>query len=114
MRRVLTPGGVFVFSLLHPCFEAPFHIPDQPQFQTDASDAPIAYIVRRYASEGFWRSDGTGVRGHMGAYHRMLSTLLNDLLAVGFVLDRLDEPVVRGGGLCAQVPQTLLVTAHVN
>jgi hypothetical protein len=73
----------------------------------------IAYTICQYAKEGFWQSGGTGVRGHMGAYHRTLSTLINDLLAVGFLLDRLDEPVVGESGLFSQVPQTLLVTAHI-
>ena len=113
VRRVLGPGGLFVFSLLHPCFETPFHAPDESPFLVDEKGAAIAYVVRRYTSEGFWQSGGTGVRGHMGAYHRTLSHLLNDLLATGFVLERLDEPVVEGRGLFSQVPQTLLVAARV-
>ena len=113
VRRVLRSGGVFVFSLLHPCFETPFHAPDESPFLVDTGGTPIAYIVRRYVSEGFWQSEGTGVRGHMGAYHRTLSTLLNDLLATGFLLARLDEPVMEGRGLFSQVPQTLLVAARV-
>lgn len=114
VRRVLTAGGVFVFSLLHPCFESPFHDPDQPQFLVDANDTPVAYLVQRYASEGLWRSGGTGVRGHMGAYHRTLSTLLNDLLAAGFGLEKLDEPVLAGEGLFAEVPRSLVVAACAN
>ena len=113
VRRVLRAGGTFVFSLLHPCFETPFHAPDESPFLVDTHGTAIAYIVRRYTSEGFWQSGGTGVRGHMGAYHRTLSTLLNNLLASGFLLERLDEPVVEGRGLLSQVPQTLLVAARV-
>ena len=113
VRRVLKAGGVFVFSLLHPCFETPFHAPDESPFLVDESGNAIAYIIRRYTSEGFWQSGGTGVRGHMGAYHRKLSTLLNDLFAAGFLLDKLDEPVVEGRGLFSQIPQALLVAARV-
>jgi ubiquinone/menaquinone biosynthesis C-methylase UbiE len=108
VRRVLKAGGIFVFSLLHPCFEAPFRLPDEPQFLTEENGNPIAYTIRQYSKEGFWQSGGTGVRGHMGAYHRTLSTLLNDLLAVGFFLEKLDEPVIGDSGLFSQVPQTLL------
>jgi len=113
VRHVLKTGGAFVFSLLHPCFETPFHAPDESPFLVDTNGTAIAYIVRRYTSEGFWQSGGTGVRGHMGAYHRKLSTLLNDLLAAGFLLEKLDEPVVEGRGLFSQVPQALLVAAGV-
>lgn len=112
VRRVLQAGGVFVFSLLHPCFESPFGLPDEPQFQVDANGNPVAYAIRHYAREGFWKSGGTGVRGHMGAYHRTLSTLINDLLRSGFILERLEEPVVEGRGLFSRVPQTLLIAAH--
>ena len=56
-----------------------------------------------HATEGYWQSGGTGVRGHMGAYHRMLSTLVNDLIAAGFVLQRMVEPVGDNGGLASQV-----------
>jgi len=93
---------------------APFHVPDAPQFLVDVSGTPTACVVRQYASEGFWQSGGTGVRGHMGAYHRTLSTLLNDLLAAGFHLEKLDEPVLQGGGLLAEVPRILLVTARAT
>jgi ubiquinone/menaquinone biosynthesis C-methylase UbiE len=112
VRRVLKAGGVFVFSLLHPCFESPFRVPDEPQFQVDVNSNPVAYIVRHYAHEGFWQSGGTGVRGHMGAYHRTLSTLINDLLEAGFILERLEEPVVEGRELFSRVPQTLLIAAQ--
>ena len=112
VRRVLKTGGVFVFSLLHPCFESPFHLPEEPQFQVDTNGNPIAYFIRHYAREGFWQSGGTGVRGHMGAYHRTVSTLINDLLVAGFSLERLEEPVVGGKGLFSQVAQTLLIAAH--
>lgn len=112
VRHVLKVGGVFVFSLLHPCFESSFHLPNEPQFQVAADGKPVAYLIRHYNQEGFWQSGGTGVRGHMGAYHRTLSTLINDLLVTGFILERLEEPVVGDHGLFSEIPQTLLVAAH--
>ncbi len=125
VRRVLVDSGIFVFSLLHPCFDgSPFHVPDEPKYLLDENGAAVGCTVRRYASEGFWRSGGTGVRGHMGSYHRMLSTYLNDLMASGFRLDRLEEPVIpravdRGPTdfrerLFSEIPLTLFVSAKAS
>ncbi len=112
VHRVLKQHGTFAFSLLHPCFEGPFCLPDEPQFITDESGANVAVAVRRYATEGYWQSGGSGVRGHMGAHHRTLATLINDLIGAGFALERLEEPVSDGDGLSAQVPRTLLLIAR--
>jgi SAM-dependent methyltransferase len=116
VRRVLKRGGAFVFSLLHPCFEGrPFHVTDAPPFIVDSAGTPTAYAVRRYATEGRFESGGSGVRGRMGSYHRRLSTYVNDLLAAGFALERLDEPLAGGyadgSGLFAEVPTVLIVAA---
>jgi SAM-dependent methyltransferase len=119
VRRGLTDAGVFVFSLLHPCFHgAPFRMPDEPKFEVDESGAPVAYVIRRYGTEGFWESGGTGVRGHMGSYHRTLSTYINDLADAGFELERLEEPVLprsNAGGAAAffsELPMALVVAAR--
>ena len=71
---VLRPAGWFNFSLLHPCF------PGHPQ--TDA--LPSWPPEKGYAAEGWWTTNSTGVRGHVGAQHRMLSTYLNAALQAGF------------------------------
>jgi ubiquinone/menaquinone biosynthesis C-methylase UbiE len=110
-RRVLRDGGVFAFSILHPCFHAPFREPDDSPYLDGDDGQPTARVIRRYATEGHWSSGGTGVRGRVGAYHRTLSTLVNDLLAAGFGIEALDEPVVPGGGLWAEVPPVLIVVA---
>jgi ubiquinone/menaquinone biosynthesis C-methylase UbiE len=113
VRRVLRGGGLFVFSVLHPALEgAPFQLPDAPRFLYDDTDTPIAYIVARYATEGFWRSGGTGVRGRVGSHHRTVSTYINDLLRTGFVIEQAREPVVPGTGLAAEVPQTMVFAAR--
>ncbi|HVN00472.1 MAG TPA: class I SAM-dependent methyltransferase [Caulobacteraceae bacterium] len=117
VRRVLVPGGPFVFSVLHPCFQgAPFHVRDAPEFVFDDAGRPITFAVRRYATEGYWRSGGDGVRGRVGSYHRTVSTYVNDLLAAGFTLERLEEPLAGGNAatvpLFAEVPTVLVVAAR--
>lgn len=117
VRRVLVKDGPFVFSVLHPCFEGrPFHVRDAPPFVLGEDGEPVAYAVRRYASEGPFHTGGDGVRGRMGSYHRRLSTYINDLLASGFVLERLEEPLAGGdaarAGLFGEVPTALVVAAR--
>jgi ubiquinone/menaquinone biosynthesis C-methylase UbiE len=109
VHRILKPGGVFLFTLLHPCFEGPYLLPDEEPFLADEEGNWTAVVVRWYGTEGHWQSGGDGVRGHMGAYHRMLSTYVNDIITAGFRLEMLDEPLIEGRGLLAQVPKFLIV-----
>ena len=112
VRRVIAPGGMFVFSVLHPCFQSPTNIPHgQLPFLEDDNGERVAVLTWRYTSEGHFMSGGTGVRGHMGSYHRMLSTYVNDLQEAGFRLERLEEPVWDVPGLFSRVPIVLVVAA---
>ena len=119
-RRVLEPGRPFVFSLLHPCFMAPCHVTQAPPTIIGDDGQPVAISVRRYATEGYWNSGGDGVRGHMGAHHRMISTYVNDLMAAGFALEAMEELLPNQGppgsapleGLYAEIPTVLLIAAR--
>jgi SAM-dependent methyltransferase len=91
VARVLRPNGWFVFSVLHPCFQAPASTE-----QTDA-DGRIWRLMRGYWDEGYWRSDArTGPPGKVGSYHRTLATYVNELLAAGFHTERIAEPPASG------------------
>lgn len=109
-RRALRPGGWFVLSLTHPCFQSPF-----ARAVMDV-DGPTR-VVRRYLTEGYWRSDAEGVRSRLGSYHRTLSSYLNALLATGFTLERLSEPRATGDRLAeepgdGEFPALLFVRAR--
>ncbi len=87
VARILRPGGWFVFAITHPCFQ----VPDSRW--TGKAGGTVKREVRGYFKEGFWRSDNAGgVRGKVGAYHRMLSTYLNALAETGLTLERMAEP----------------------
>ena len=82
VRRVLAPGGRFVFSILHPCFSGATGV---------SGSWPSG---RSYYDEGFWRADGerSVLRRQVGANHRMLSTYFNALTGHGLAIDSVTEP----------------------
>ena len=77
---VVRQGGWFAWSINHPAFPGIEHV--RSNWPTGGS----------YFDEGLWFTDGTGVRGTVGANHRTLSTYFTTLLETGFTLERVDEP----------------------
>ena len=88
-RRILRPGGWFVFAIPHPCFETP-----HAEWTTlSHPEHAIARIVTGYFDERQWfSSNPDGVRARVGDHHRMLSTYLNALSSAGFAIERAIEP----------------------
>jgi 2-polyprenyl-3-methyl-5-hydroxy-6-metoxy-1,4-benzoquinol methylase len=114
VQRILKGGGTFLFSVLHPCFETPFRLPETIT-ELDEHGNFVACRVMHYIEEGRWFSGGTGMRGTHGAYHRKLSTYLNTLIESGFELKRLAEPTLplddEGAGARSEsrIPASLIV-----
>jgi hypothetical protein len=82
VANVLRPGGWFVFSLFHPCYPGGAGDPE-----TLSSWPPDA----GYSAEVRWSTGQDGVRGHVGANHRMMSTYLNAVVKAGFEFDEFAE-----------------------
>ena len=81
--RVLRTGGWLSLSLFHPCY------PGGPE--GSASGLPSWPPDRGYDHEGWWTTNGEGVRGHVGANHRMVSTYLNAVVRAGFAIEGVGE-----------------------
>jgi hypothetical protein len=98
IHRVLAGGGRLVFTVPHPCFEAPHST------WADVGDGTSRRVIGDYLDEGFWRSsDPEGVR-RAGNQHRTVSTYVNGLLDHGFAITSMAEPEP-GAGVAAQQPE---------
>jgi SAM-dependent methyltransferase len=98
--RVLAPGGVLVHIGVHPCFCGGF---------ADRTE-PAAIVLRPGYRTDHWTTDShtdRGLRDKVGAQHRPLAALLNDVLAAGFVPERFAE-----GG--APTPTTFALRARTS
>ena len=108
VARILRPGGWFVFSIIHPCYNP------APSGELMTPEG-IVRTVSGYFTEGYWRSDKRlGPPGKVGAYHRMLSTYVNALFAVGLTIEQMAEPRLTGPAaerrpVWAEVPGALAV-----
>ena len=90
VTRILRPGGWFLFSILHPCYNP------RRSGELTTTEGPVR-TVAGYFDEGHWTSETrTGPPGRVGAYHRTLSTYLNTLSEAGLVLECASEPAAAG------------------
>ena len=80
VATTLRPGGWFAWSIIHPAFPGIERI--RPSWPTDGS----------CFDEGYWVTDGDGLRGRVGSNHRTLSTYFNTLTHHGFALEATAEP----------------------
>ncbi|KMK75813.1 class I SAM-dependent methyltransferase [Alkalihalobacillus pseudalcaliphilus] len=83
--KMLTDGGVFVVSVEHPIFTA---LPNQDWYYNEDGEK-LHWPVDRYQDEGV--RETSFLTNNVIKYHRTLSTYINTLTAVGFVIKEIQE-----------------------
>lgn len=94
VRRLLKPGGRFVFATSHPAFNS-----NNPVFLAEQADVDGELVERRFMKIGAYLDIppalAVGARDEPTPhyfYHRPLHQLLGEAFAAGLVLDGLEEP----------------------
>lgn len=92
--QILKPGGRFVFTIMHPCFNNPGG--DSMTAEVEDIDGEMtttyAFRVKRYRTTGAYR--GLAILGQpekQWYFHRTLSELLRSAFAAGLVVDAVEE-----------------------
>jgi SAM-dependent methyltransferase len=91
IARVLRPGGRFVFSITHPCFEAPVPARKTRAPPDSQRDEDWTMTVDRYFDRValWWSAPGSPP---VAGYHRPLRDYFDALAQAGLVVSRLEEP----------------------
>ncbi|WDZ57672.1 class I SAM-dependent methyltransferase [Paenibacillus polymyxa] len=88
MRRLLVPGGRFIFSILHPCFQTP-----DSGWVKDEAGKKLHWKVNRYFSEGALEQDMPYDQEEKFLYfHRTLSSYVQTIIETGLLLEGMVEP----------------------
>lgn len=94
LSRLLKPGGRFVFSITHPCFNhAASHFASEESIDAEGRRTDHSLRLRDYLAIGPARSAGSGgLPEPQYTFHRPLSDILNSAFNAGLVMDGVAEP----------------------
>ncbi len=88
MQRLLVPGGRFIFSILHPCFQTP-----QSGWVKDEAGKKLYWKVDRYFSEGpLEQAIPYDQEEKFLYFHRTLGSYVQTIIGTGLLLEGMIEP----------------------
>lgn len=97
LATLLKPGGRFVFSVMHPCFNG-ISIAMEAELPDYAQEPTYAIKVSRYLSWDVTKGMAISSQPVQQYYwHRPIHALLNPAFAAGLLLDRMEEPGMKNG-----------------
>jgi SAM-dependent methyltransferase len=125
--RLLKPGGRFIFSVMHPCFNnlAATRIAEQ---QDHGGEIVTTYAVKVAGYLSTTMQRGAAIRGQPQPqvyFHRPMQTLLGACFEAGFVMDAMVEPAfpsgvssgregLSWGGNFAEIPPVLIARLRLS
>ena len=99
LARLLKPGGRFVFSVMHPCFNG-LAVSRQAELPDYDTQPTYSIKVSRYLSAEVTKGLAIGEQPMQQYYwHRPLHLLFNSAFSCGLVMDRLEEPALTASTL---------------
>ncbi|MGG4203773.1 class I SAM-dependent methyltransferase [Paenibacillus jamilae] len=88
MRRLLVPGGRFIFSILHPCFQTP-----QSGWVKDETGKKLYWKVDQYFNEGpLEQAIPYDQEEKFLYFHRTLSSYVQTIIEADLLLEGMIEP----------------------
>jgi 2-polyprenyl-3-methyl-5-hydroxy-6-metoxy-1,4-benzoquinol methylase len=93
LARLLRPGGRFVFSVIHPCFNSA-HIAHVAELEDREGEFVTVYSIKVFSYISSTVARGAAIPGQPKPqlyFHRPLQTLFGAAFEVGFMLDGLEE-----------------------
>lgn len=99
LSKSLKPDGRFVFSVMHPFFQAAEVCKFAEQFEVDGQIKVWSGVkVMKYLTPTVWKGQGIVGQPELQHYfHRPLSMLLGTGFNAGFVVDGMEEPAFKEG-----------------
>jgi 2-polyprenyl-3-methyl-5-hydroxy-6-metoxy-1,4-benzoquinol methylase len=126
LSMLLRPGGRFVFSVIHPCFNNP-HMAHVGEMEERDGELITTYSVKIYGYMSSTMKLGIGMSGQPAAhpyFHRPLSRLLGAGFKAGLILDALEESAfppehpagsnpLSWGGRYSEIPPVLVARMRI-